>query len=384
MDNRELEEPKIHIQGDGNIIGDHNVVTVYKQEDGGRNHSPLACTDLPLRAYHEFVGRSQSLMQVMNVLRNPHQLPVVAVVGLGGIGKTALAREAVERCVQEDAFDHIVWTSAKTERFIGEDIVKTGCSDYSFEELLDEIGRQCCAPEITRLPWDEKRKASKELLAEKRVLIVIDNIETVPDCEILVNEVWQILGKGKLLITSRHQAKNEYVNTVDLTGLSRYEGLEFIKVEGAARNIEDVMKAQESSLIEICEVTGGAPLAMKLVIGQMSRLPMRRVISVLQEPRFAGQDYSFYRFVFRHSWDMLTFDSRKVLVSMSAFSPAIGGTEEAIQIVSRVEEADFHEALDELVLMSLLDPAGDLTDRRYTIHQLTNYFILSDIVKKWG
>ena len=153
---------------------------------------------------------------------------------------------------------------------------------------------------------------------------------------------------------------------------------------GTEAEIEVVAQANRDSLAEIHQVTGGAPLAMKLVVGQISRLPMEEVLGTLKDARFEGQDYEFYRFVFQHSWDMLTMDAKKVLVSMSVFAPVIGGTEEAVRTVSAVEEPAYRRALDQLVLMSLVDPLGDLEHRRYAIHQLTNYFILSDIVKKWG
>jgi hypothetical protein len=52
--------------------------------------------------------------------------------------------------------------------------------------------------------------------------------------------------------------------------------------------------------------------------------------------------------------------------------------------VSEVDEDAFYPAMDELVTMSLVDFGGELGQRRYALHQLTYYFILSDIVKMWG
>jgi hypothetical protein len=81
---------------------------------------------------------------------------------------------------------------------------------------------------------------------------------------------------------------------------------------------------------------------------------------------------------------MLEQSAKEVLVSMAVFPPGIGGKAEDVRTVSEVEEPAFHLALDQLWLMSLVDPVGDLEQQRYAIHQLTQYFVLSEIVKVWG
>lgn len=338
---------------------------------------------LPPKAYARLIGRYTELDRVMNALREPDRKPMVAIIGLGGIGKTALARETVERCRQERLFDYIVWASAKTERFVGEGTVKTEVSDYSFDELLSDIGRQCDRVDISKMPQDQKKEAVKYLLANKRVLVVMDNLETVEAGEKLVDDLFQVLGRSKLLITSRHHVKHDQVFTLDLSGFPEEEGVSFLREESKERGIEVVVQAQRESLVEIHQVTGGAPLAMKLVVGQMGRLPMAEVLDTLKAAKFEGQDYDFYRFIFKHSWDLLAMNAKKVLVAMSVFAPVIGGARDDVKEISAVEETAFQPAIDQLVLMSLVDPLGTLEQRRYAIHQLTNYFILSDIVKKW-
>ena len=98
----------------------------------------------------------------------------------------------------------------------------------------------------------------------------------------------------------------------------------FLREESKERGITTVALAQRESLVQIHHATGGAPLAMKLVIGQMSRQPMDVVLNELKAARFSGQDYAFYRFVFKHSWEMLDLNAKKILVSMSVFPPGAG------------------------------------------------------------
>lgn len=339
---------------------------------------------LPPKAYHRLVGRFSELDQVMSALRDPERKPMVAVVGLGGIGKTALAREAAERCWHGKLFDHIVWTSAKTEHFVGEDIIKNEVSAYNFDELLSDIGRQCDRVDIAQMPPGQKQAAVKYLLANKRVLVVIDNLETVPENEKLVASVFQILGQSKLLITSRHHVKHERVFTLYLSGFPEDDGVTFLREEGKERGIEVVAQAGRESLVEIHQVTGGAPLAMKLVVGQMSRLPMDVVLSTLKQASLRGQAYEFYRFIYWYSWEMLDDNARGLLVDMSVFPPITGGAVADVQAVSQVEPSAFWTAMDQLVTMSLVDKIGATNRERFALHPLTYYFILADITEEWS
>jgi len=378
---------EIQIAGDGNVIGDSNVVSVTKHYHYGgskKDTSPGASLYLPPKAYHRLVGRFDELEHVMSALRDPKQKPMVAIIGLGGIGKTALAREAVERAWDEKLFHYIVWTSSKTERFVGEGIITTGVSAYSLDALLSDVGRQCERVDITQMPLDQKRAAVKYLLVKKRVLVVMDNLETVPESEKLLADVFQILGQGKVLITSRHHVRHDRVLTLDLGGFPEDEGVTFLREESKARGIEVIAQADRPSLVEIHQVTGGAPLAMKLVVGQMYRQPMDVVVDALKEASFTGQDYPFYRFIYQHSWDMLDMNARMALVDMSVFPPITGGAVDDVQSISQVEASVFWPAMDQLVTLSLVDKIGAARRERFALHPLTQYFIKSDITKEWA
>ena len=387
------QREEVEITGDGNVIGDSNVVSVTKHYHYGESKggtSAGATLYLPPKAYHRLVGRFDELERVMSALRDPKHKPMVAVIGLGGIGKTALAREAVERAWDEKLFEYIVWTSSKTEHFISERIVRTGVSTqegdaaYSFDTLLSDIGRQCDRVDIAQMPPGQKQAAVKYLLAKKRVLIVMDNLETVPESEKLVADVFQILGQSKVLITSRHHVRHERVYTIDLSGFPEDEGVTFLREESKARGIEGVAQANRPSLVRVHQATGGAPLAMKLVIGQISRQPMDVVLDTLKEVSFKGQDYPFYRFIYRHSWDMLEMNARMALVDMSVFPPIIGGTVDDVQAISQAEASAFWPAMDQLVTLSLVDKIGPVGRERFALHPLTQYFIKSDITKEWA
>ncbi len=304
----------------------------------------------------------------MAALRAQKRRPMIALFGLGGMGKTALAREAVDRSQQLHLFDDIVWTSAKTERFIGE----------------TSIGRQCNRLDITKLPLEKKTAAVQHLLANKRILIVMDNLETVAQSEVVVDNIFQILRKSKVIITSRHRIEHEQTFTMNLSGLSLDDGVSFLKEYSRERGIAVIGQAKPSTLVDIHQITGGAPLAMKLVVGQIANQPMSVVLTALKLVSFKGQDYEFYRFIYQHSWELLDEPSRMVLVEMSVFPPTEGGALTDVQEVSQLAPSDFWSAMNLLVLMSLVDKTGQVDQERFALHSLTHYFILSDITQEWN
>ncbi|RYH64136.1 MAG: hypothetical protein EON54_06890 [Alcaligenaceae bacterium] len=313
------------------------------------------------------------------------------------MGKTALAREVVKRSSKWkiNSFACIVWTSFKKEVFVGERTTKIESADYSFDELLRSIFYQCASAianqtgdeesresEMRKMSMDKRQVVVKNLLKERKVLIVLDNLETFPNSEEVVAKMFEIIGQSKLLITSRHQIADDRVYNITLGGLSRDEGVAFLREEGKDRGIDSVAIANSCALTSIHDVTGGAPLAIKLVVGQLSRQPMVVVLNTLKEASIQGQAYDLYRYIYRYSWEMLDMNCRMVLVDMSVFPPLTGGAASDVQLVSQVPEQGFWSAMDQLVRLSLVDKSGLTGEERFFLHTLTWNFIRSDITKE--
>lgn len=340
---------------------------------------------LPGKTYHRLIGRQDQLDQVMSALHESERKPMIAIIGLGGIGKTALAREIAELCSKENLFDYVVWTSAKTEHFTGQRIVQQEeITLKEFDSLLNEIGRQCNRMDIAMMPTDQKKASIANLLAASRVLLVLDNWETVPNREELIREIFDLLGQSRLLITSRFQIQHERAFTLKLSGFPKDESANFLREEGRERNIAELAKAEISILREIHVATGGVPLAMKLVVGQMVSQPMKAVLNTLKQASAKGQDEEFYRFIYWHSWNLLEHNSRITLVDLSVFPPNTGGQVEDVEKISDLEPNAFWAAMHQLVMMSLVDKIGTLGKERFALHTLTHNFILSDITEEWS
>ncbi|MFD6968531.1 NB-ARC domain-containing protein [Streptomyces sp. NPDC059979] len=328
-----------------------------------------------------FIGRRDILATLLAALRNP-QIPLITLKGMGGIGKTALAQEAVRTLADEDLFSTIFWRSTQTERFIGEGVVRTEVSDYSFDALLDDLLQH------SQLVWSaDASTVTKEQIvrnwladSDSQVLIVLDNLETVRDRDALVASLIDILGRGKILITSRYSILRERAFSLDLGGLSRQDSIAFLARTAERQNNANLMSADPDTLARIRDVAGGAPLAMQLISGQMDYQPVEQVLRVVEEAGFNDLSYAFYSFLFRRIWDELDGPARKVLVAMRHFEG--NPTASAIQHTANVIDDEFYPATARLGQRSMLVMTRG-REARYSLHPLTRYFINTDIVARW-
>lgn len=350
--------------------------------------SELSASHLPGKSYRELVGRDALIGEIMAALRDPAGKWIVAVDGMGGIGKTALAREVADRCLAENLFDVVVWEQAPREDLTGANR-RNGAGTMTFETVLDAIGRQLGALDVPRLKGAEKEARVQALLRSQRVLVTLDNLETArePQNEI-ARRLLPLLGPSKALLTSRHRFEGD-LYAIHLGGLEEDAAMQLIRREAEEKGIERVAKAQSEELREIAQTTGGSPLALKLVVGQLDRLPMDVVLNQLREIQIPEgetdeDDYvRFYKFIFLPSLRLLFDDSKELLISMAHFAPNIGGTYEAVKATSNLPDEALRRSIDELWRLSFLEvgESPSLKQTRYYLHALTQYFVLSDIVQ---
>lgn len=208
-----------------------------------------------------FYGREQELRSLQQWIVHD-QCRLVAIVGVGGVGKTTLAVKTAKQ-VQEH-FHYVIWRSlAHTPRV---------------EDILDQLLRF-----FTTQPIDSSKTVHEKIsqllqyLRAFRCLIVLDRFETILDTGDRVMttdhqgyvELIQRLGESShqscLVVTSREQL-NEIaaiqgtalpVKVLKLTGISLPEAASILKVKGAV-NFSD----EECQFLIDCYA--GNPLFIKI------------------------------------------------------------------------------------------------------------------------
>lgn len=343
---------------------------------------------LPIRSYRELVGRDALVGEVMAALRDPGGKWIVALDGMGGIGKTALAREIAGRVQAERLFDGVVWEQAAKEPLAPGDPGRA-ISTLTFETALDSIARQLGAPDVPRLKGLEKEERVRALLQAQRVLVVLDNLETAsePQSEI-VRRLRPLLDPSKALLTSRHRFQGD-LYAIHLSGLTEDDALRFIRQEVEEKHLSRVAPAKVKELKRVIQTTGGSPLALKLVVGQLEHSALDTVLNQLSNVRLPQGDSDeddyirFYKDIFFLSWRLLSRQGKDLLIAMAHFAPNVGGTLEAIRDSSGLADETLIRSINELWRLSFLEVGepSSLNKVRYSLHALTQHFVKSDIVR---
>ncbi len=309
----------------------------------------------------------------------PQETPWLASIeGLGGIGKTALANSVVRSGELINRFQDVAWVSAKPRDFFpGIGLTGTDTPILTVETLIDSLLQQLGQIHVLAQPSEEKQQTLLRLLKQAPYLIIIDNLETVVDYQTLLPLLWGIANPSKVLLTSRYSLRAyPDIYCITLDALSRTDTYQVIRHEARLRGLRPLAKASETDLQRIYDIVGGNPLALKLIVGQTAFLPLSQVLSNLQEAR--GKSVTdLYNYIYWQAWNMLDEVSQQTLLIMPLTQE---GTLNQLLSLCQLDVTDLHQALQQLATLSLVQVEGDLDERRYSIHRLTETFLLKEAI----
>ncbi len=307
---------------------------------------------------------------------------VVAVDGIGGIGKTTLADWAVRQVAHRPLYTDIGWISARRNVYTlwGGLQEQPKHAALTFEQVLDSLLIQFGADTATRLPYERKLAQTRELFQSAPHLVVLDNLETAADYHKLVTQVQALVNPSRFLLTSRHSLRAfPGVYSLTLDQLSPSDSLDLVRHEAKSRGFAELAQAPDDTLLQIYQVVGGNPLALKLVVGQSFALPLPEVLKNLRLAQGQAVE-NLYRHLYWHSWQSLSDLARQVLVTMPLVAEQ-GGDLAQIVAMSQLPEETVVTALTELVQTSLVNKSGGLQSARFAIHQLTETFLAREVLK---
>lgn len=317
-------------------------------------------SNLPACPY--FIGRQAAKEQVLQSLEQ-HSLTVIS--GSAGIGKSTLALNVIAdvlagtRFKNLQDFDAAVWVTAKDE------LLDTNL-------ILDSVARVLDYPYITQLSSDEKLHESIKLLTKHKILLAIDNFESIvdPRIQLLMNQIPQ---GNRILVTTRHRFTwNCEHNPVDVSSLSREDSYALIRHEMKRLSLAVPQGDEEGGLEQLYEATGGSPLAIKWAIGQMKvkGATLTDMICFLN-----AAEGDLFETMFASAWAMLETPERSVVFAMLRF--AAPAPRPALQAAVNLPDNIFREALGKLVRLSLVDSNHALTSEKQMLsfHPLTKSYV---------
>ncbi len=270
------------------------MMTLYQQATGADVDSPPQ----PIR--HEdwgeapdvsiFYGRYEDLVTLTQWLITD-QCRLVAVLGMGGIGKTALATKLATQVAEK--FDYIIWRSLRNAPPLAE--ILTECiqflSDQQEVNLPDDIDKR-----ITRFI---------QYLDIQRCLVVLDNAEAIlqegqagyyrdgyQDYGRLLWRAGESEHQSCLLLTSREKLREigrlegeaALVRSHPLGGLGLQEGRQMLEGKG--------LSGSEDAWTALIEHYSGNPMALSIVADMVREVYDRNIDEFLAEDEviFGGID----------------------------------------------------------------------------------------------
>lgn len=260
--------------------------------------------NLPVPDFDEtgFFGRSNALRQVKRAILGPW--PAISILGDGGIGKTSIALKAAYDILDDPKanFDAIVWTTAKSTTLTSHEIGRINDAILSslglFEDAAKQLGYQ-------NQPGGDPIAELLDYLATFRVLLILDNLETVMDKRL--RDFLRDLPHGsKVLITSRIGLQME--NPIKLEPLSPDESRQLFMALVHRRNVSVLKSLDTNGVDKLVAKLKGHPLYIKwLVAGVQSGRRPSEIVS---------DNDLLLDYCMSNVFDKLGKDSRAVLQSM--------------------------------------------------------------------
>lgn len=347
------------------------------------DHRQRMTQRLPVQTYLARLGEQTEIASLCQLLRARTAPWLVAITGIGGIGKTTLADVIARQMIDDANWAAIGWLTAPQSILNAGGALATDARptltdsaliDGLASQLLDETspnGRRTSAESLALL---------ESLLKRQPHLIVIDNLESEADLKALLPTLRRLANPSKFLITSR----SSFFAAPDLyhwvaPQLDVPNALALLRLEAQVRNIPEVLAASDVELLPIYDTVGGNPLALKLVSGQLRIYSLPTILEDLHKARTSHIE-ELYAHIYSRAWNLLGGRAQSVLLAMPLVSEQ-GGTIELLQAMCQLPDIDLNKSLELLISLNLVEVRGGLQRRNYTIHSLTRTFLHEQVIR---
>ena len=298
-----------------------------------------------------FYGRESELALLTDWLLEQH-CRVVSILGMGGIGKSALAVTLMHRVA--DQFDAVIWRSLRDA---------PPC-----EPLLDEMLRILAGEPLTIVLDSLERRLTLlfEYLRTRRVLLVLDNLESVmEEAEGSGRMLPGYEGYGRLL---RRAAETKHSSCLLLT--SREKPMELAPLEGSRTPVRSLHLGQLDAdacelLLQEKEVTGSAaererlieryggnPLALKIVAPTIADLFGGEIAAFLEQGELI---FGSVRYLLQEQFARLSAVEESIMLWLAILREPVTVQQLANVLVNPLPGAQVLEALDTLRGRSLIE-----------------------------
>ena len=289
-----------------------------------------------------FIGRRNERRQLKQRLESDHR--VITVVGIGGIGKTALALRVCHDILEESdtGLDRMVWVSLKTKHLTPDGIREVSEAVDTTSSLIDSLLPASDAN--SNASREESWEGVLEHLRESRTLLVIDNLETLGS---EVRELAVSIPKeSKLLLTSR-VGLGEIEVRYEMPNLTPKDAGALFRNLASAYNYTSLMKLSEKLLRQYCRRLYYNPLLIKWFVQAVGK-------GTSPNDVFAHEDFDqALRFCLENVYDSLSPLSRRIISTLLAARRELSQTQ--IQEILNADHVQLIQAFQELRQSNIID-----------------------------
>ena len=320
----------------------------------------------------QFVGRAGELSEVEGWII-AHRCRVVALLGLGGIGKTALATK-VAKAVQGQ-FEYLIWRSLRNAPPI--------------EEILDECILFLSDNQENQLPErvDKKIRLLIEYLRRQRCLVILDNVETILQEGTnaghyragyeayghLIQRVGESSHQSCLLLTSREkpreighlEGESSPVRSLQLLGLPAAEGQQILADKG--------LSGSEEEWADLNQRYSGNPLALNIVAEMIREVYDGKIGDYLSQ---AAPPFGRIEEVLKQQFERLSAHEQSIMLWLAIEREPVLRQQLRDNLIEPIAKQTFMLALRSLRRRSLIEQTdGAFTLQNVVMEYITNHLI---------
>jgi predicted ATPase/class 3 adenylate cyclase len=311
-----------------------------------------------------FIGRAAQIEAWSEILLQD-VTRLLTLLGFGGMGKTRSALQLAALCAENYAaqFPDGVWWIELDEAHTGDAMILRIASSLRLQLQ----------------PQPSAREQLWSFLRERETLLVLDNLEQIPDAATVVNEMLKEAPRLKCVATSRRPLGLQAERQVEVPPLLPSEATLLFHQRAQSHRTslrEDPTKDVEADIQELCRRLEGVPLAIELAATRAALMTPREMLGRLDErfrllqsraPDLPPRQRAL-RGTIDWSYELLGEEDKALFAQLSVFA---GGF--TLHEAEAIRDAyDVLEGVQELRNQSLLRAANDLD-------QSTRYFMLESL-----
>jgi len=309
-----------------------------------------------------FIGREQEIAQWRELLLRP-DVQLVTLLGFGGMGKSRSALRIAELCLHE---------------------FRDGAWWIELEEARDpQTMRERLAGQLEIQP-DAKASLTEQLhafLRERKLLLVLDNVEQIEDSGRVVNELLKAAANLKCLATSRRPLELRAEHAVEVHPLPATDAERlFVEYARAHRSEFEVTPENATDIGQLCRQLEAVPLALELAAARATSMSPREILNHLDQrfkllqtrsPDLPARQRALHGAI-DWSYDLLSDDDKSLFAQLSVFA---GGftLAEAEAVCETFDLFDGVESLRRQSLLLTRTDSGTQTTRFDMLVSLQQY-----------